>query len=277
MRKTQLIFLITIYLFPCLPSFSQKSIKGLINAERAFAAFTLTHTIKEGFLNYMDSAGVVFRQGKAVNALETFRQQQTGPGILTWGPSFAVVSASGDMGVTAGPYEFREKSSKDTPLAKGTFSSIWQVNQKGEWKNLADLGVTGNGIVMPVKSVEEIFLKKGEIITFNFDDVLLNDHKLNEAIQQHDKEAWKPYLSPESRLNMEARPSYKGIDAINAALRSIPTGVVLQSINGGMASSRDFAYTYGTIVVGDKKDNYLRAWICRNGHWQVIMQTIKWG
>ena len=275
-RKTKLILLISVCLFLRTVSFSQKNSKGLINAEKAFAAFTAAHSIKEGFLNYMDSAGVVFRQGNAVNALTSFQQQKAGPGVLTWRPSFALISASGDMGVTAGPYEFREKSNKDTPLTKGTFSSIWHINQKGEWKNLADLGVTHHGVPSPVKSVEEIALKKGEIITFNFEDVLVNDHKLNEAMQQRDKEIWQRYLSPESRLNTEGHTPYKGIDAINTALRALPKGVVLQSLGGGIASARDFAYTYGTVLVGDKKDNYLRAWICRNGLWQVILQTIKW-
>jgi hypothetical protein len=275
MRKAQILFLAAVVFFVNPNSYAQKNINGLINAEKAFASFTLSHTIKEGFLNYMDSAGLVFRQGVPTNAFKAFQEQKAGPGVLTWGPNFAVISASGDMGVTAGPYELREKSSKDTPLTKGTFSSIWRINQKGEWKNLADLGITYNSISVQVKSIEEISLKKGQIITFNFDDVLLNDHKLNEAIQQHDKEVWKPYLAAESRLNREGFPLYKGIDAINAALRAIPTGAVLQSLSGGIASSRDFAYTYGTILVGDKKDNYLRAWICRDGHWQVILQTIK--
>lgn len=276
MRKTQLTFLIAIGLLSGLTAFSQKTIKGLINAEKAFAAYTLAHTIKEGFLNYMDSNGVVFRQGNAVNALAAFRQQKAGPGVLTWAPSFAAISASGDMGVTAGPSEFREKSSKDTPLYKGGFSSIWHINQKDEWKNLADLGVTYNTVSVPVKSVEQLSLQKGEIITFNFQDVLLNDHKLNEAIQQRDKEAWKPYLAAEGLLLTDGHLPYKGVEQINTGLKTIPAGVLLQSLNGGIASSRDFAYTYGTVQVGDKKDNYLRAWICRNGQWQVIMQTMKW-
>jgi hypothetical protein len=276
MRKTQLIFLAIVCLFIGSASFSQKNSKGLINAEKAFAAFTLTHTVKEGFLTYMDSAGLVFRQGNAVNALESFRQQKAAPGVLTWGPSFAVISTSGDMGVTAGPYEFREKSSKDTPVSKGTFSSIWHINQNGEWKNLADLGVTHTGISALPRLVEEIHFKNEEIITFSFENILLNDRKLNEAIQQRDKVVWQTYLSAESRLNIEGHTPYKGIDPINAAILSFPAGMILQSLYGGMASSRDFAYTYGTVLVGDKKDNYLRAWIYRNGYWQVILQTIKW-
>ena len=241
MRKTQLIFLIAIGLFWGLPSFSQKNIKGLINAEKAFAAFTLTHTIKEGFLNFMDSAGVVFRQGNAVNAREVFKQQKAGPGVLTWGPSFAVISASGDMGVTAGPYEFREKSSKDTPLNKGSFSSIWQINPKGEWKNLADLGVTYYSAAVPVKSVEQLSLPRGEIITFNFQDVLVNDHQLNQAIQQRDKEAWKPFLAAESLLHTEGHTPYKGVEQINTGLKTIPAGVVLRSLNGCISSYRVLA------------------------------------
>ncbi len=276
MRKIQLMFLVVISQLLTSSAFSQKTIKGLINAEKAFAAFTMAHTIKEGFINFMDSTGVVFRQGNAVNAIEAFRQQKAGPALLTWGPSFAVISASGDMGVTAGPFEFREKSRNDTPVNKGSFSSIWKINPRGEWKNLADLGVTYYSVPAPIKSVEQLSLPKGEIITFNFQDVLLNDHKLNEAIQQRDKEAWKPFLAAESLFHIEGHTPYKGVEQINVGLKTVPNGAVLQSLSGGMASSRDFAYTYGTVLVGDKKDNYLRAWICRNGRWQVIMQTMRW-
>ncbi|MCW3087544.1 MAG: hypothetical protein JWQ78_930, partial [Sediminibacterium sp.] len=39
----------------------------MVNAEKKFAAFTVAHTIREGFLKYMDSAGLVFRQGNELN------------------------------------------------------------------------------------------------------------------------------------------------------------------------------------------------------------------
>lgn len=273
--KIQLIFLMAICLLLSIVSFAQRNISGLINAEKSFASFTLAHTIKEGFLKYMDSTGIVFRQGNAVNALKVYREQKAGPGVLTWRPSFAAISTSGDMGVTTGPYEFREKSIADTPVNKGIFSSIWQVNQKGEWKNLVDLGIACNSVPTQVSHVEQIRLKTGEIITFSLENVLINDHKLNEAIQHRDKEIWQLYLSAESILNTEGHAPYKGIDQISSVLRTFPAGTVLQPLSGGIASSRDFAYVYGTISVGDKTENYLRAWIFRNGYWQVILQTIK--
>ncbi len=276
MKKTQMILLAAATLFANTNIFSQKNIKGLINAEKAFASFTLSHSIKEGFLNYMDSAGLVFRQGVPTNALKAFQEQKAGPGVLTWGPDFAVISASGDMGVTAGPFEFREKSLQDTPVNKGTFSSIWQINQKGEWKNMADLGISSTTINPVITSVEQINLKKEKAIQFSLDDILLNDKKLNDAIQQQDKKTILPFLSTETRWNIEGHLPYKGTEQINNALMLLPKGMVLQSLNGGIASAKDLAYTYGTVVIGEKKNNYLRGWIYRNGHWQVILQTIKW-
>lgn len=276
MRKVQMIFLAAAGIFMFSNSYSQKNINGLIKAEKAFASFTLSHTIKEGFLNYMDSAGLVFRQGVPTNALKAFQEQKAGPGILTWGPDFAVISASGDMGITAGPFEFREKSLQDTPVNKGTFSSIWQINQKSEWKNMADLGISSTTINPVITSVEQIILKKEKAIHFSFDDILLNDKNLNDAIQQQDKKSIQSFLSAETRWNIEGHLPYKGTEQINQALTALPAGMVLQTLTGGIASSKDFAYTYGTVLIGDKKDNYLRAWIYRTGHWQLILQTIKW-
>jgi hypothetical protein len=90
-------------------AYSQKNIKGLINAEKQFAWFTASHTVKEGFMNYMDSAGIIFKNGAGVNALDNYRKQNAGPGILNWEPAFAVISASGDMGATTGPMSSAQK------------------------------------------------------------------------------------------------------------------------------------------------------------------------
>ena len=275
MKQKRSIVLITAFVTISFLSFAQKGIKGLVNAEKQFAFFTASHTVKEGFLNYMDSAGVIFRQGKDINALETYQKQKPGPGILSWEPAFAVVSASGDLGATTGPYEFRTKAG-DTVIGRGGFSSIWRINSKGEWKNLADLGISYNGIYPVVQQVKEIALPKAKQPGLSYEEVLLLDKKLNTAIQEKNVGGWMQYISTDSWLNIDGQKPVTGMLQITEALQKAPGSLLLSSKNGEMSAAKDLAYIYGAVINGIKKENYLRVWIYRNNQWLAILQTIKW-
>jgi hypothetical protein len=276
MKKPALSFLIVAFLLSA-PAFSQKGIKGLIDAEKAFASFTAAHSIKEGFLQYMDSGGIIFRQGKPVSALEFYQQQKSGPVVLSWEPAFAVISASGDFGITTGSYEIRATSLQDTVIGRGSFSSVWQINKQGAWKNLADLGVSYKTGLPAVKQVQEIVLPAG-ISTggIAFEEVFALDKKFNVALKEKNSGALLSYLPADSWLNMEGEKPINGDKMIANILLHIPETVSLNSEAGNISVADDMAYVYGSVVNGTKKENYLRVWINRNKKWQVILQTIKW-
>jgi len=256
-------------------AFSQKGIRGLVNAEIQFAFFTASHTVKEGFLNYMDSAGVIFRQGNEMNAWEAYQKQKAGPGILSWEPAFAVISASGDLGATTGPYEFRPKAG-DTVAGRGSYTSIWHFNSRGEWKNLADLGVSYPMAYPAIQQVKEISLPKIKSPGLRYEEVLLLDQKFNTAIQEKNIGGWMQYISTDSWLNIDGQKPATGMLQITEALQKIPKGLILSSRAGEISSTKDLAYIYGTVINATKKENYLRVWIYRNSQWQAILQTIKW-
>jgi hypothetical protein len=255
---------------------AQKGIKGLINAEKQFAWFTATHTVKEGFLSYMDSAGVIFRQGKDLNAFEAYRKQPASPGILNWTPAFAVISASGDMGATTGPYEFMTKSLQDTPVGNGSFCSVWQINKTGEWKNMADLGTSYKQEAPPVRQVREVIQPKQTTENIGFEDILAIDRKFNTALQQRSMGIWMQYIASDSWLNIDGALPAIGMLQIADALQKLPGSIQINSKTGNISSARDFAYVYGTVVNGSIRNNYLRVWIYRNKQWQVVIQTLKW-
>lgn len=74
-KNTQVIFSLFLFLLQGHRLFSQRSRKGMLEAEKTFAAFTGKQGIRDDFLNYMDSAGLVLRNGTALNAIETYREQ----------------------------------------------------------------------------------------------------------------------------------------------------------------------------------------------------------
>ena len=60
---------------------------------------------------------------------------------LTWKPTFAEMSRSGDLGYTTGTYESRGKDAQGQPtLRTGRYVSIWKKQADGTWKVVLDTG-----------------------------------------------------------------------------------------------------------------------------------------
>jgi ketosteroid isomerase-like protein len=115
----------------------------LMEAERQFSLLCMQSGMKVAFSAFMDSSAVLLRPehrpivGKAAAA---FVENSTmGPGILSWVPSEADISASGDLGYTYGIYTVHQPSGD----VFGTYTTIWKKNRKGEWKFVLDTGNPG--------------------------------------------------------------------------------------------------------------------------------------
>lgn len=277
MKKQPACYILIVLLLSFVSAFPQKGIKGLVEAEKAFASFTTANTIKEGFLRFMDSTGVIFRQGKAINAWEAYQQQKSGPAILSWEPAFAIISASGDFGITSGPYELRNGSLQDSVVARGSFSSVWKMNKQGVWKNLADLGTSYKKTHPLIKQVLQTELPAGTAVpSISFEEVFTLDKKFNAALAEKNSAALSQWLPVDSWLNMEGEIPVVGDKLIMNILAHIPATVLFDAEAGNISSAGDMAYVYGSVTNVNKKENYLRVWIKRNNKWQVILQTIKW-
>src|SRR5947209_13522484 len=119
------------------PSFTDVS-----NAEKSFAAYSVAHGMKEAFLKFADSTGVVFEKGKAVNAVEAWKKKAKSSGVLNWHPVHSIVASSGDMGFTTGPWTYQPKTVDDSVIARGQYTTVWKKDKAGEWKFIVDLGVS---------------------------------------------------------------------------------------------------------------------------------------
>jgi ketosteroid isomerase-like protein len=60
---------------------------------------------------------------------------------LTWTPTDAMMSPSGDMGYTWGHYEGRSKDANGNPVeTSGRYMTIWRKEADGSWKFVMDAG-----------------------------------------------------------------------------------------------------------------------------------------
>src|SRR5207302_10917039 len=136
---SDLLFVFVLFL-SCAALHAQKNINGLIGAEKSFAAYSVSHSIKEAFLKYADAKGIIFEKAVPVNAVATWSKREKRPGLLNWHPRFAEISESGEFGYTTGPYSF-QLSSDDTIKNRGEYVTVWHINEQGEWKCLIHLGI----------------------------------------------------------------------------------------------------------------------------------------
>jgi ketosteroid isomerase-like protein len=61
--------------------------------------------------------------------------------LLTWTPTDAVMSPSGDMGYTWGHYEGHSKDANGNPVTtSGRYMTIWRKQADGNWKVVLDAG-----------------------------------------------------------------------------------------------------------------------------------------
>jgi len=179
---------------------AQKNIGGLINSEKSFAAYSVNHGTKDAFLKFLDSNGVVFDQGKAVNGIEIWNKREKRPQVLNWNPQFAEIASSNNFGYTTGPWELMPSLNNDTVIARGQYTTVWHIDANGEWKFLVDLGV-GNTPKVLSAGLNKIKVKKVSGDAVNTDEVLKAEQNFLNAYKTDKVKAYNIYLSQHSILN----------------------------------------------------------------------------
>ncbi len=109
-----------------------------------FSDYSAKNGMNKAFIRYFDSTGVLLRPNQnPIEGLEKITlilsKRSDTAFTLTWKPSFADVSSSGDLGYTYGIWEV---ALKDT-VFRGTYATIWKKNKNGEWKMVLDTGNDG--------------------------------------------------------------------------------------------------------------------------------------
>jgi hypothetical protein len=116
----------------------------IIAADKAFSAMSVKMGPRAAFLEYFGSNAKllsVVRQGKD-GVAEVFMQYPV-TATMSWEPSYAEVSMSGELGYTWGRYTLEVPSGikgKDPLVQMGTYVTIWKHMAIGGWKVVLDGG-----------------------------------------------------------------------------------------------------------------------------------------
>ena len=123
---------------------SDARLSSLVATERAFSDASVERGMRDAFMSYLAEDAVIFRPGP-INGMQSWQSRTSPKGTLIWEPSFAEVSAAGDLGYDTGPWEYRPPADSTgvvapDRIAYGHFVTVWKRLASGEWRAL-DLGI----------------------------------------------------------------------------------------------------------------------------------------
>ncbi len=116
---------------------------AIMDADVAFAAATKARGV-DGWVEWFADSGVQVTPGRnvvgkaAIRELAVARFADT-TRLLSWQPTTAEVSASGDLGYTIGRWEVGPRAGGE-PLGRGSYVTIWRKQTDGSWKVVRDVG-----------------------------------------------------------------------------------------------------------------------------------------
>jgi ketosteroid isomerase-like protein len=120
---------------------------SLAAAESAFAAQSVREGMRAAFLAWLADDAILFRDGP-VNGPATIAARPDPPIVLDWRPAYVEVAASGEMGLSTGPWRITSKAKPGAPPTYGQFVSVWKRRGDGTWRNAVDLGISHEGAAL---------------------------------------------------------------------------------------------------------------------------------
>jgi ketosteroid isomerase-like protein len=233
---------------------SQTDLNSLVEAEYSFSAMSATQGIGRAFLTYFADDAIAFRPAP-IKARQYYEDNPDIPGLLTWRPVFADVSAAGDMGYTTGPWELRKENLSEVPVGYGHYVSVWKKRDDGTWRIVLDVGNEYEG---PDTTVTELILAETSRIGHATNgSVEAEKNRLLTLARSFSKstesrgivEYYMDYATDEARFYRQGSFPTADKAMIYGTLIPVEGILELKPIAAEISYSCDLGYTYGIAVL----------------------------
>ena len=228
----------------------EAALDSLVAAERAFAATSVEKGMRDAFLTFLADDGMIFRP-LPVNGKKIWEARPPVPATLIWEPSYAEVSAAGDLGYTTGPWEYRPPADKpDAKTAYGHFISVWRKQADGAWRVAVDIGGQHDKPERGVGSGDlTLHPAAARHSKGKSPDLAELDRRLSETMTAKGAAAGFAVLAaPDVRLNREGSMPSLGLASARAALDTVARAPRFSTQGSGLSTSLDLGYTYGVAL-----------------------------
>ncbi len=262
-------------------------LRSLVEAERDFARSAAQHGTIEAFRTHLADDAVLFRP-RATNAQEFLQAQPAVPGLLSWEPVYADISAAGDLGYTTGPWEWREDPTGEA-TAYGNYFTVWKKQPDGDWKAVIDHGIFNPP---PESAVDFHSPERDRSWRARALDLTVERRSLLEVDRAFAGAASTPgtvqalaaHVTSDVRALRNGLQPLNGIEALQELYDERP-GAYRWTVQGGdVSGSGDLGYTYGeyefTPAGTDAPTElgvYVRAWRRGpngSGSWRVAVEVM---
>ena len=274
-------------------SAADSPLRSMVATERAFAKASEEKGTRESFMQFIAEDGILFRPGPVAG--KKWMQEHPVPAsdkrpLLAWQPTFADISADGDMGYTFGPWEFKSDIKDVKPAGYGHFATIWKKQPEGNWKFAIDLGISHPDSATPSVPWQPEEVRKPR----NGKTADVDISSTRELLSNHDREfskisaakgasaAFSSYSAGDVRLFRNGHLPFVGKSSIAQALGESQQGVLTwQPTAADVSRSGDLGYTYGVYELRSNdaakkltgKGNYMRFWKKQDGVWRVVLDV----
>jgi ketosteroid isomerase-like protein len=246
---------------------------SLAEAESTFAAHSVREGMRAAFLAHFAPNGLFVRAGWKV-AREWLEARPDPPILLEWKPVHVEAAASGEMGLSTGPWRLTPKSPPGAAPSFGQFVSVWKRDAGGRWQVGVDLGI----------SHAEPALWDAPLRATNLAPTRSTDSL--EAIEQAFVREWsaagpaaayRSHAAERVRLyRTGAAPALGRASALVVAGDARDTRWEIERVEA--ARSGDFGYAMGHYTVAGKTaGHYVRVWHVEGGRWRIVLDVIQAG
>ncbi|HYO90265.1 MAG TPA: DUF4440 domain-containing protein [Pyrinomonadaceae bacterium] len=291
--KKALPFLLILCTFASALGLQQRSTRSsdldaLVATERAFSRAAAERGTRDAFLAFMADDSIVFAPGP-VNGKKSWEPRPKRPGLLSWEPSYADISAAGDMGYDMGPWEFRPDGPEGKPAAFGNFMTIWKKQPDGSFKFALDLGISNPQPASPAtlsySNVKSKAAKNASAADMEAGrgSIMKMEREFSKAsVEKGALQAYLSYMADDVRLLHEGKFPFIGRQAAQTALEAKAGRMSWQPESSDISRSLDIAYSYGSYDLksadgkADESGYYVHVWKRHaDGRWKLVIEVLN--
>lgn len=248
---------------------------ALAAAETAFAAQSVREGVRAAFLAWFAPDSLLFRPGP-VNAPAHLAANPDPPVVLDWRPAYVEVAASGELGLSTGPWTLASRKDPSAPRRHGQFISVWKRSGGGPWRVLVDLGISHPGAALAEAPLQVLTTAPGDPSPAG----TLAEAEARfagQAAQAGDRAAYARLASPTLRLYRDGHAPFLGREAALAspAARESRTTWTLDANETSAAG--DFGYAIGRFGpgAGAIAGHFVRVWRREAGGWRIALDVVS--
>jgi len=251
--------------------------RDLAAEEGKFAAYSVAHDMRAAFLEFFADDSSILRP-EMVDAKPWLTARPAPAIVLDWKTQLAVLSASGDLGLSTGPWTATSKKDAKAPADHGQFFSIWKRQPNGSWKVLLDHGIShANAALQDAPlSARDLPATAGKT-AFEATDV--EQRFIARSAQAGAAIAYSEVIGRQTRLLRSDLPPIDGEAAARDFVKAMVGTWSWNTLRQGTSQAGDFTYVLGRYSVQEKEGApksgyYIRAWVREASRWTLAGEVM---